>query len=347
MYIVESIAAERFMETWLIYSSFSQALSLAKEYGFNDGDCLSLIQAEAEIKKKIKLNNEKIIRRMPDKVNIAKITDNWFGIRYIEKDGRHHLSIDPLVEQELSLVIDSSRINLTRWDIDNLIQGIVDRMILEEFKKDVRKKAVELLNEYLGINAIDEPQINVTETIYRVTGHTAKRWAERIMKIKDKQRVNEYELNPQLIEANILEQFYTAKIVWVDDDGAEYYFDDNNIFYVIRGNVIVTIYEKDFNLPTKELNRKLTLDMIKYLKSKKKELKKIEREFQKVEKQLDDKLFDLASQILVAEDSLNKLYAIQQNLVDEKIENFNQFEHEQQSYNKEYEKIFKKWHITA
>jgi hypothetical protein len=193
--------------------------------------------------------------------NILKISDGWYGIRWVDEKGNLDLKIDFLREHDICLLERDGRTQreLSRNEVDTLLPGMIDEDRLEQFKKDIRSNAVKMLGtEEFKVVLKDRICTVPTESgveqviggtdLYnpKISAHAGVRWVQRKLKVPVSQS-EEYRKNHRVeVESAIIEAWNKAEKVWTGEDGIEYWIDDDNFAFIVGNGTVITLYQEDF-----------------------------------------------------------------------------------------------------
>jgi len=329
--------------------SMRSCVKMASELSLSEEQLKSLNEATIGVKDKYNEACQKIIKRMPVNSSLVKLQGDWIGIRW--KNGSvHGLYIKPILPKDLYLLereVKQSR-DFTSSELDTILPSIADRTEVLLYKEKIANRAKSIIQERFGdIIAVapqgDHPSI-------KVSVHAGVRWVQRRMGISNESKAEEYrKANRTEIEEAIVEQFNnSAKLVWTDMDSVGYWFDDENIMYVVdlgSETTIITLYEEDFGWD-KEENRWLVLRQLSKLHELIDKLKEVEDDTRGILEnnsksiaEIDDSMRDLESRLAVL--SAQKQSLLANNNEMSKIAAF-----KKQEYDREFNKLFKRWEGT-
>lgn len=347
-YRLEPEFANKFMYEKKRYDAVSEAIRTAKKNGLEDKDITSLITLKQSLKQVCSDNTSEMLNKMVLANNVIRIEDNWFGIRYVNEKGDLHAKIDPIIEQELYLILRDGRKEreLSRIDIESLIPSVQDGDALSMYKQEIVDLSFVLFDE-LGIKLPKSANSDNGSPIL-VSSHAKLRWAQRKLGMVDEARANQYlRANVDQIEKDIIESFNKSELIWIGNDDIKYYFDPDNITYVVgRKNSnfpdnIITLYEQDFGF-SKEINRSIVLKQIDVLKSAESSMVSSKEKHAIRDQLLDRELCKVSEDINILESQINRLKARKSTLYSTKEELLRTVTVSEATFNAELQKLFRK-----
>jgi hypothetical protein len=343
---VSSISEEvckEFMQLKFTYDSTSYAVKIAKQQGADDKSTSKLIQIKQQIKDSYVESSEKILRKMPLSKNILKLQVGWYAVRYTNSKGDMMLKIESLVEKDLYMIQRDGRREreLTKDDVDRILPGIQDEVTLEIYKKEITKRAVSLVQEHTGLQItmeIDEKGGAL------VSSHAKLRWVQRKVGIQSEQEAYEHlRTRSKDIESAVLQGFDKSDLVWTGEDGIQYWFDEDNIMYVIgKDQTIITLYEEDFGFD-KDINRSIVLQQMGVIREKAKELEEGRSKHLSVSKDTELTLNHVNGRIKVLEAKIDHLISKKAEALSTRETSYKGLRVIEEKFNNESNKLFKKW----
>jgi hypothetical protein len=272
---IASNLSEKVLECKLNLDVLEEGIRVAKEYGLNTK---SLLASKSEQIRKYTELGTKVLRSMTLSNNVELLRQGWYAVRYLDNVGDAFLLVVALQESELGLIRRDGRHEreLSRADVDSLIPAIVDPSIIFSWKEDVASKAQDLLVNKLGFK-VEQPKNPKAGVV--PSAHARVRWVQRVVGIPEESKALDYlRIRVAEVDEAILEAYGKSTLLWTNPDGIEYWFDDNNVSFVVgSGTTIITLYEQDFGF-NREINRSIVLQQIEVVKSIEQEYKDIERE---------------------------------------------------------------------
>ena len=154
MYVLDKEVAETFISKKSLYDSYNYAIKLAKRSGLED--CSQIVQDLISTKQSLgyEVNNlkNKILKSTPKTDNIIKITNTWFGIKYMPVKNDISLIIDPMKEKDIFILQreGAKALSLTQIDIDLHLESVIDKDTLDEYKDHVKREAA-IIVEKMGL----------------------------------------------------------------------------------------------------------------------------------------------------------------------------------------------------
>lgn len=358
--------ASKYMRIKKHYNALSQALKIARLY--DKPELIEVLSLRRSVSNEDRMKcEEEVIRKMSKECNLVHITGNWVGIRFLDGKGKTAFKDDIIPERDLYLIKRNPKRenNLRYTDLDTLLPGIIDMTALAEFKKIIQDDAYVMLSE-LGFNpesemhpesAGDDMSVpsecsdDVVEPVplLHASTHACKRWVERVYKIFNESKVAEYvKQNRDKIEKEIENGYNSAQQVWAGEDGVRYWFDDNNMMYLIGdnpsgvGETVITLYEEDFGF-TKEINRMITFKQLEVLKQSYDELVHEGDIHAQLVESLGHSISGIDGQLNVLRAQISYLEAERASLIQNTETSARQVELKRGKYAQESGKLFKKW----
>lgn len=347
---------DKFMADKCMYDSLSQAIKLLRSNGCSDKQIKPLTLMKQEYKKTCSDNSSRMLRAMPLSNNIVQLDGSWYGIRYLNEKADTCLKIDILRKDDVKLIQRDGRYEreLTRRDIESLLPGMLDDEALELYKQHLTQQARALAYGQSGVligdmpeeTELEEPMIEEEKPIV-VSFHAGKRWAQRVIGIKNEQQAEDY-YRKHMVEVNeaVLSAYGKAEKVWEDEDNITYWFDADNIMYVrgIQDGVtkVITLYEEDFGF-TKEINRMIALKQLEVLASVRNGLREAEAKVSETNARVDYDVQTINDEITVLESQIAVLVSQRAKAIADRDLDNKQVKANKDKYVAEFNKLFKKW----
>lgn len=363
---IPSVLSNSYMEIKRRYNALSQALKIAKLYDRHDLADIINPRRTAANNDRMKCE-EAVIRKMPRNTNLVRIKDDWYGIKFTDGRGKTAFKDDILRDTDLYIIHRNPReeAHLKYTDIEMLLPGVVDAQALDQFKQEIRESAYKILGELGFESPVSTPATTgVIETVAVpvvfpeeqeqpamktiVSTHSTKRWAERVYKLPEPKAIEYARINRKQLEDEILAGYKTADHVWTANDGSRYFFDPENMMYVVGDNPtgvgenIITLYEEDFGF-TKEINRVIVFKQLEVLKSMHENLLEAESAHKLLIDSTGAKLIGVDGQIKVLKAHLELLEQEKSSLMADRDVSHKQVRLKREQHNQEFDKLFKKW----
>lgn len=294
------------------YDSITKALERAHSYeGVVEKDRRKMSSRKNTLRDQLAATTGDIVRSMGLSKNIVAVRDNWYIVRYIDRQADTKIALEILEPKDLYLIQRDGRNEreLQENELNTLLPGIVDIGGRKDYEAAVDRTAEQLLFDVAGITPINEPNIipQIEEILEHVmSNHAGERWIERILGYDGDSKLYLKEHYTD-VEAEVLASVGKAKVVWRDEDGIEYLFDDYNIMYV-RGDRgrIVTLYPVEFGF-NHDINRTITLQQLDVIRDCGKEVQQHKDEQAKVSKDSGRELQTIGDEIKFYEAKINTL----------------------------------------
>jgi hypothetical protein len=335
---------DAYMYAKIEYDALEQAIRLAKLNGADDKAVQPLIRMKQSLKEICASNNMELAASMTLSSNIMHIKDSWYAIRYLNGRADTCVKVVPLNQKDLPILQRDGRKEreLYEQDIETLLPGCIDEVALGLYNQMIENKAREYVYDHVGIKIEDDVQEDKPIT---VSAHAGKRWVQRKLGIKGDVQAEEYRrAHLEEVEKAVLEGYSKAQLVWVGEDQIDYYFDDENIMYIVGNNTIITLYEEDFGF-TKEINRMIVHKQLEVLRKAYKELEEAEKQYVNSTQETDKELQAIADEISILESQIELLRAKHAALVANKEQSNKQVKLARDRFNAEFNKLFKKWEM--
>jgi hypothetical protein len=294
------------------YDSVERAIERAKTYeGIKNTKTLS--SQRIKLRDQMEEVTGNIIRSMGLSKNVVHVKDSWYIIRYIDKQANTKIILDLIEPNDLYVVQRDGRNDreLQESEVNTLLPGIVAIGERKNYENVVAQRCEQLLYEVAGI-VVDEsppPETVPVPIEHIMSNHAGERWIRRIMKVEgsDDYIKSYLKAHYEQVEDEVLGAASKAKLVWEDEEGIQYLFDDYNIMYV-RGEMgkIITLYPVDFGFSF-HINRTITLEQLEVIKACDKELQGVKEQLTKVEQDSKKELVDIEDEIKFYEAKINTL----------------------------------------
>lgn len=344
MYVeeVEEVQDGRsFLEQKLRYDSLSQAVRLAKANGIDEDGCRRLLAEKAKEKETYIVNMDSVLKSMSLSNNITKLSDEWYGIRYIDTKSTVALRVEILNPRDIPVITRDGRRerDLTRSEMDALIPAILDHDALDRYKNNVASGARDVIKDVFNIEITE-----VEEATLLITFHAGVRYVQRVLGLypNSEGSAGDYRKGHGAeIDKSIADGFAQAELLWVATDGVEYYFDANNIVYVKTDQSIVTLYESDFGF-SKPINRSIVLQHIQVVQEEFYNMEQLEVEVGRKTEEIQDQIASIESETSVLEAQIAYLNASKNTLNVRKDELGKDVVRSRLRFQNECNKLFKK-----
>jgi Mg2+ and Co2+ transporter CorA len=331
---------EEFINTKMQCDVLEQSIRLAKLNGADDKAVQPLIRMKQSAKEVFNESSAQLMANMQLSTNIVHLKDSWYAVRYVNHRADICIKVVPLNQKDLPILQRDGRKEreLCEQDIDNLLPGCMDEAYMDLYNQTLNKRAREYLYDHLGMEIEDEQRDRIT-----ISAHAGKRWVQRKLDIKGDTQAEEYRRTHfKEIEEAILESFGKAELVWSGDDQIDYYFDSENIMYIVGNNTIITLYEEDFGF-TKEINRMIVYKQLEVLREAYKEVEEAERQYADAIQGIDEEVQAITDEIAVLESKIEVLLARRSALYANMEQSNKQVKLARDSFMAEFNKLFKKW----
>lgn len=337
---------EKFMDDKTEYDSLSQAIRLAKFNGADEKSIQPMITLKQTMKTVCADNSAKILKGMTLSKNMFHLKDNWYAIRYLNEKDDAVLKIDIINEKDVPLLQRDGRHEreLSRNDLDMLLPGCIDEISLEIHKQYIGARAREIVYDHLKIEVAEEVSEDRPTT---VSSHAGRRWVQRVLGIgaNNESVADEYRRKNMVdIGQAVLDGYGRAELMWQGEDGITYWFDGNNIMYVVGNNNIITLYEEDFGF-TRVINRMITLEQAEVLRQAHEHMQDCERKHVNDTKGIEDELQGISDKVKVLEAEIELLIAKKGTLTATREQSSKQLRVVRDTFNAEFNKLFKKWDV--
>lgn len=333
-------------ENKMKYDSLHQAILMAKEAGLSDYITNEMSEQRKEVKEQYNKSTYLILDMMKDKRstilgdNIVKIDDWLYGVLYLGGNGKHSLRFLMLKDTELGILQKSYKDrDWTSMELEALAPALLDDNNIALYNLAVENRARTILSSYCDVNAL--PCSDTIRTDVCVSDHATKRWVQRKIGIKDENQLEEYKVEhlPQL-HKDILEAFKSSSEIWEDEEGYKYYFDNDNMVYIVRGNVIITIYEEDFGF-SKSINRMIVIQQAQVLLEAHNQWKNIEKKYCNEVKEISSDLHSCEDEIETAELLISNLKYKKEEILARKEKSKEDLKASREVYEAEFVKLFR------
>jgi hypothetical protein len=298
-----------------------QAIKILKSNGIKDEEMQTILSKKHKLKNSYLASVTKLLRGMNLHSNILKISDGWYGVRWMDEKGNLDLKIDFLREHDICLLERDGRTQreLSRSEMDTLLPGMIDEDRLEQFKKDIKSKGIKMLDteEFKAVLGCRIYSIPVEEGVEQVVGgidlhnpkvsaHAGLRWVQRKLKVPVLQS-EEYKKNHRVeIESAILEAWNKAEKVWTGEDGIEYWIDDDNFAFIVGNGTVITLYQEDFGFAL-HINRSIIDMQLEEVRKSFESYKEAEKEFDECSVRTEEEISVVESEIKVIQAHLELL----------------------------------------
>jgi len=330
--------AERFAAIYHQNTVLRSTVQEAKKFGFQDEEITHILKDQLKNGQEMGALKQQIYDEM-FAYNIVHIRECWYAFYWVTPKGNKRLSVEPLLPEGVKALTRDLKIQqpLTHKEFMELRPQVVDLNSLNSWNQVLRAERDRCLHHYLNIaTAIGEDNVAMI-----VTAHVFRRWKERILENSEpfnKNDIKERErLYPQIVHA-----FLEARKVYQIDDSEFYLSKERLICFVIRRNIIVTVFVKDFGF-TSEINKAITLRQLKHIKHLAAELKKTKPKQQKLIASIDADVDILENHIKKLQEELNTLLIQKQKLGVEKTILEKNIQKDQATLEAEEKKLFKTW----
>ena len=365
MATITDTAKATFLRVKYQYDSLSQAIRLARECAdIAEQDIQAMTAIKQELKKKWMTQVETFLKKMPLGSNVIELGEGWYGIRYLDDKLNKALKIEPIQEPNVFHVQRDGRnaAEFTRMQLDSILPAIIDERFLELYKHKLHNDAIDLVKQHCGyviqreapVQMVVEPVqpdnadpelIEGAEVRYfpTISHHAGVRWVQRKIGIINEIQATEYKrANLREVETAILNGFSAAEHVWTAEDGIEYYFDPENIMYVVGNNNIITLYESDFTF-AKHINRSIVFEQLAVIDKAWRLLQDTEECHAELQVSVDNDLIDIQGRLASLKAEMELLQAKQDTKTAELAESSKVLSKAKVDYHGQCNKLFKKF----
>ena len=322
------------------YDSFFYAVKIANEEGLSNEQIQVLIQGKS-VAKKYRIEADKELKSvMPSDTNMVKLTDNWYALQYVNGKASIIMDMVPMTSEDaITIQRNPERErHLSNSDMSNIVCALKDQVALDIYNSQVTKRAREIILDYLGVEIKDKQD---SQNMH-VSVHSGLRWVQRKLGILNEVKAEEYRRsNVAQIEKDILLAYSSADLLWVGED-AEYYFDEDNIMYVVGDNTIITLYEENFGF-NKSINRRIVFDQVGVLRETQEHLKETERKHEELSEDTSRGMDQINNQLALLEDEIELLTARKTVLSVRYAAGEREVRSANARHQSEFNKLFKKW----
>lgn len=330
--------ADRFAKLHFQNAIFRCAVKEAKNLGFQDDEIGNILLDQLKYGQEI----GKLKQMIYDELfayNIAHLKDCWYTFYWVTAKGNKRLAVEPLLPAGVEVLRRDIKVQqpLTHKEYMELRPQVIDFKTLKSWDQNMCVERDKLLHEYLNVAAA----IGESDGAMIVTAHAFKRWKERVLASNEAYNKSDLDERDRLYR-QIVAAFQQASKAYQIADGEFFLSQDRMICFVIKRNVIVTLYIHDFGF-TPEINRMIALRQLKYIKHLTSEIKKAKPKQQTLIAEIDDKINIKDEQIRQVQSELEALLAEKQKLDAEKAALEDKIRQDQASLTLEGNKLFKKW----
>lgn len=317
---------------------FRSVVKEAKNFGFLDEEITPILIDQLKCGQEMG-NLKNIIYNEFYAYNIAQLENCWYIFYWLTDKRNKRLTIEPLLPVGLEMLTRDLKIQqpLTHQEYMALRPKAVDFKALKSWEQNLCTERDRLLHEYLNVSAA----LDKAGEMMIISGHSFKRWKERVLnsaETYDKTNLEEHErLYKQIVTA-----FRQADKIYQIDDSEFYLGKDQLICFVVKRNVIVTLYIHDFGF-TPEINRMITRHQFKYIKHLAAVIKKAKPKRQKLIAAIGDDLNILEEQIRQTQTALEALLEQKEKLTADKKAVETKMQQDSANLAMEENKLFKKW----
>lgn len=348
MYVLEKEMAELFILKKSSYDAYHHAVKLAKRGGLDECDqsVQELINTKQALGYEVNNLKNKILKSTPKTDNIVKISNSWFGIKYMPVKNDVSLIIDPMKEKDIFILQreGSRAMSLTQIDIDLHLESIIDRDALDMYKDQVKREASEIVSK-LGLMSCVDKSIDEDAPV-RVSLHSMQRWVQRKLGIKGDKPVDTYVTeNHASVSEAILDGFGNSEFMCSGLDGMEFWLDSDNTIYVLgrKGHpTIVTLYEAEFGWD-KQANRWLIMNQLDVIKETRNQYESAMDAHSKLTEEVAEENSRLDDEILELEERINHVRAKKQIGLAKIEESSRSVRVAKATHETQFNKIFKRW----
>lgn len=234
----------------------------------------------------------------------------------------------------------------TEIDISVSVDKQISNMI-DEVSLDDPTVVLEPLNDTATTSEV--PDHNGLVVSY----HACQRWIERILNITSATQINSYyKANVDEVRRDIKKAFSAdgTKLIWVDNEGIKYYINSDNLMFVVGSehgsDTIITLYEVDYGF-SKHINSMVIKEQAKVLEVSRDELDELKLKSEAKRQDLNSELYNITDEMSALKSKLKYLEA-EERLVKNELDLIGaEVSMKQAEFNKEYNKLFKKWKANS
>jgi len=254
---------EQFNESYNKHAAIKKAIQEAKQMGFLDDEITDLIKKQLEFGKALQSLRNKFSSNF-FAYNIAEAEDGWSLFFANKERNVKYYIYEPLTTEGKQTVTRNLRTErpFLYSDYLDLRRKIIDKKKRQEWKNKISIECDKLLLEHLNI----ETAINLkSEKPLVITRHAYDRWKERIMGSSepfDKKNTEEREI----IYNNICKAFKSSKKVYQRHETEFYVHKDHQLFFVLKGNVVITLYLLQFGKFLPEVTKDVVTKQLAHIK---------------------------------------------------------------------------------
>jgi hypothetical protein len=329
-----------------LYDTCVQAIQIAHANGYTEKQLKSIMVLKQNTKYTLDVAIDRLQTAMHLNNNIQELKDGWHAIRYIDGRSKLSLRLSIVHAHGLRRMQRDGRYEaeLTAIDLGTLLEDYGDSMAMEEYMEQCIRDAPELLKEH-GITSDSQGDSDEQcEDIYvaGVSKHAAKRWAQRVMGmsvIESDYYVRDH--YSELVKV-VMAGYASAELVWTGLDKTEYWFDADNIMYVLTSGTIVTLYEMDFGF-NKDINRMITQNQLDVLRNSHRGIADAVRQADAQAIEINGELSTIDADINLLQSKIDLLATRKSTLTSQLNENSRAAIVARQTYNAEFSKLFTKW----
>jgi hypothetical protein len=344
---LEKSFVDEYLKVKKEYDSIVRAIKVAKGYEVEETKVQKLVELKMPIKKRFKDLNDTLVRLIPKSTNVAEIGDGWYAVRYLNENKVLYARVDMLLPREVQYLERDTRTarDYSRYELETLALAYIDEPSVALYLSSINKSSATLLYDYCGIVVeVGEDNAQKGENgVLRVSTHAGKRWVQRKLNISSESDAEIYQ-NNHFHEVNrlVLDAFKNAELIWQGRDGVKFYFDAENMMYVVDNSTIVTAYEENFGF-TPDINRYIVFKQLEVLKSSMESLVESENGYDKRLSELNSELDDISGEIETYQAKIDLLLAKKQHLVSSRECCTKELRMKRQEFSLEFNKLFKKW----
>lgn len=272
--------------------------------------------------------------------SVVPLKEGWYAVLCISSKGEKTIKLYPFKKEEadiLSLKPSKDR-HLTQENVETLAPALLDEETVLLYEKKVQDYAYMLLSE------MGEELYSKAEETYKMgpSTHACKRWVQRRKGMRDEIKAETYvKENLSEVQEEIMELFYTSKQVWDDETGIKYWLSEDNVVFIVGGNTIITLYEKDFGFsPT--INRLIIFAQLQVIEKSREELQEVEERHYRETEAIEEIISQYNSEIKTLEAKIKEIKESKNVLEKQKRVLCRQREVASRTFNEQVNKLFRK-----
>ena len=343
----DGVLSQRYLTNRVEHDAMNQAVKHCKAHGIDEGVVKRMILKKKEYSKVRSELESEMLGLMAQGTNLFAIDGPWYAIRYLDDKKQFKLTAEMLyADKAYKLLRGKFDKELSMKDLESMLPDIRDMDALALHKMKVFEIAEMRIREYTGVTI---PVTNKSDMPVMPTNHALRRRAERKFGISELESGEYVNKNRKDVEYDLMQEFDTSEHMWTDDDGYEYRFGAENTMFVVNVDenmpdrkAIITLYEERFGFD-KAINRSIVYQQMDVIKQKHKEFKECVGEYDHVHERSSSRIYDVDTEIEHLKAQIELLEADKASYEHDLFVAKNQLKVGRLAFNKEYDKLFKKW----